>query len=478
MSSKALCFTVALLSAGVAYAQLDVGSDGSDGVFAPGTDLEVDLGLATTAAWDTPSPQPGNGVYDPDQWAVVFKYSSVSIPAGVTVTFKNHPSRAPVIWLVDGIATIDGTINLNGASGHTPSAAHSPSEPGPGGFRGGRARDTSSGRSGGLGPGGGDLGTDGNGSGGSYATQGSGDAAGPAYGNVAILPLIGGSGGAGANSASAGNGGGAGGGAILIAADGSISLGGTGTILARGGYSGGQSLWSEAGGGGSGGGIRLVADQITLDGALRAERGGGGRPGGDGRIRVEGNAVTFADPGDPQLVQDLPGFIFPPSTAPRLWATTLDAQAVPGDPRGAINDAFGTDVVLDTIDPVMLEIQAEYVPLGTVVEVRVVSKSGPTTVYSSNPLAGALESSTAAAQVQFEPGFSLVQLRAFFDPIPIESGPEAIQTQSMKLPKRPQELRALNGERIERVIMASVGRQTQLVYVTAKGRKIPVGARW
>jgi hypothetical protein len=28
-----------------------------------------------------------------DQWAVVFKYSSVDIPAGVNVTFKNHPRR-------------------------------------------------------------------------------------------------------------------------------------------------------------------------------------------------------------------------------------------------------------------------------------------------------------------------------------------------------------------------------------------------
>jgi hypothetical protein len=50
----------------------DSGSDGSDGALIPETSVVIDLGLATTASWTTPSPNPGRGVYDPQQWVVVF----------------------------------------------------------------------------------------------------------------------------------------------------------------------------------------------------------------------------------------------------------------------------------------------------------------------------------------------------------------------------------------------------------------------
>jgi hypothetical protein len=33
-------------------------------------------------------------------------HASVNIPAGVTVTFKNHASHAPVVWLVQGGVTM------------------------------------------------------------------------------------------------------------------------------------------------------------------------------------------------------------------------------------------------------------------------------------------------------------------------------------------------------------------------------------
>jgi len=107
------------------------GADGSDGAFAPGGSIEIDLGLATTAAWDTPGT--GDGVYDPDQWAVVFKYSSVHVPAGATVTFKNHPGNPPVVWLVSGNVEIDGTVQVNGRQAQN----GFPGIPGPGGFSGG-----------------------------------------------------------------------------------------------------------------------------------------------------------------------------------------------------------------------------------------------------------------------------------------------------------------------------------------------------
>ena len=37
------------------------------------------------------------GAYDPLNWWVLFDYASLTIEAGATVTFANHPTRAPVV---------------------------------------------------------------------------------------------------------------------------------------------------------------------------------------------------------------------------------------------------------------------------------------------------------------------------------------------------------------------------------------------
>ncbi len=103
--------------AGPVAAQFNNVSDGSDGAFAPVADVEIDLWLAADASWDTPSLVAGQGVYDADRWAVVFKYTTIDIPAGVTVTLKNHPSNPPVVWLASGDVTIAGTINLDMGDG-------------------------------------------------------------------------------------------------------------------------------------------------------------------------------------------------------------------------------------------------------------------------------------------------------------------------------------------------------------------------
>ena len=99
------------------------GSDGSDGALdcaalgcPPGCDesnpcmVEIDLSQALTGAWDTqiPKESQGVGIYDSQQWALVFKYTTINIPAGVTVTFKNHASRAPVFWLASGDVIVEG----------------------------------------------------------------------------------------------------------------------------------------------------------------------------------------------------------------------------------------------------------------------------------------------------------------------------------------------------------------------------------
>src|ERR1041385_6516884 len=123
---------VALVPA--ASAQLNVPSDGSDGPLVISNTITIDLSQAIIGDWsNNNTANAGKGVYDSNQWAVVFKYSSVVISNGATLGFSNHPTHAPVVWLVSGDVTINGSISLDGQPGS--SSLTSTAEPGPGGFR-------------------------------------------------------------------------------------------------------------------------------------------------------------------------------------------------------------------------------------------------------------------------------------------------------------------------------------------------------
>lgn len=469
-----------------ARAGIDVGSDGSDGAFSPSANHQFNLSLAASdcncdgidqgndgillddpCRWDCPSPVPMQGVYDAEQWAIVFKWTSIDIPAGVTVTFPtNHYSRAPVVWLSEDNVTITGTINVNGAMGST-SDTPSYATPGPGGFRGGRKGIGSANLSHGFGPGGGIRFNPHA----AYATVGAGSR--PTYGNAAIIPLIGGSGGAGSPQ----SGGSAGGGAILVASNTLIALAPQGRILAGGA---GTFNQTDPGGAGSGGAIRLVADGVSVDGLLYAGGGtsvGGQLRGGDGRIRVEGNDVQYTNPGAPLLVEDLPTFIFPPSSAPKLRAVVLGKEDVPLDPKAIINDLDKVDMTLATLSPVPLQIEAENVPPGTQVTIRVISASGTESVFTSPGLSAPDPNGiqTDTQNLTFGAGYSVVIMRASFNPTLLF---EARPKDTFRKPKgdRHSNAKTLNGERIARteVISTPNGRQ-QIVYVTETGRHIPVG---
>ncbi|MCA9758419.1 MAG: hypothetical protein KDA27_21665 [Candidatus Eisenbacteria bacterium] len=382
-----------------AHADIFVPSDGSDGVLTGTQQIDLSLAAYTDGegeTWEIPSPIEGQGVYDTKKWAVVFKYESVNIASGQTITFKNHPSRAPVVWLVQGDVTIAGTVNLDGGGGND----QSPSSPGPGGFRGGRRivnyQDPASE---GLGPGGG--GFDGTyGRPGSYATN-AGGVSGLTYGNVRILPLIGGSGGAGdPNWWDSRGGGGAGGGAILIAAQGEINIASSGLILCRGGNSGVCGNGNERPGAGSGGAIRLVADLISGSApGLRAIGGcvGYNSQGGNGRIRLEANAITITnlpDIGNDWTWMLPPEFngaeIWPAADAPTVRVTSIGGEDVPIDPSSRF--AEQGDVFLTTADSVDVVVEAENVPLDWTVVVEITQRSGdraqrtPTTLIGGNEL--------------------------------------------------------------------------------------------
>ena len=420
VSKQIVLLGIALLLVQPVFA-FDSGSDGSDGAFAPDPNdpnaWVIDLGLAATATWDTPSANPGMGVYDPEKWAVVFKYTTIDVPEGVTVTFKNHPSHAPVIWLAQGDVVIAGTVDLQGEDGLSFSYGASFAEPGPGGFQGGRrGYDTDAlCASPGFGPGGANIGIlCPYGAGGGYATNGNNGSScsegGSAYGNGYILPLIGGSGGSAGTSTTNSGGAGAGGGAIMIASDAQIAI--TGTLNASGGV--GARYY---GGGGSGGAIRLIAETITGYGSLYAIRGYGDSYGNGsyGWIRIDAEEIdSDLDSNPPYNTDNITYPVFPPSPVPTLRVARIHDQDAPADPAGGI---LTTDVEINTSAQVIIDIEAANIPVGTTVTVMVIPARGERIeIEADAPLAGTFETSTTTATVAFPTGRTEIQLKANWTP--------------------------------------------------------------
>lgn len=101
-SEVALLLLTFLFSASPVLAQVNSGSDGSDGAFNPATNTVINMA-------DRP-----NGIY---------QYTSVNISNGVTVTFIPNANNTPVVWLVQTKCVIKGIISVSatnlpyGASG-------------------------------------------------------------------------------------------------------------------------------------------------------------------------------------------------------------------------------------------------------------------------------------------------------------------------------------------------------------------------
>lgn len=383
-----------LQSAGLAAITVP-GADGSDGILhiTSNTTVVIDLALAVDGDWNTNNTaNAGSGIYDSNKWAVVYKYSSVTVDHGSTLSFANHLSRAPVVWLVDGDVTIDGTIKLSGANYVS---APNLAEPGPGGFRGGMGYYTANvGASAGFGPGGGYTAVTSYGRGASHADTVTSSPV--AYGNPSLVPLLGGSGGGGTSNA---RGGGAGGGAILIACSGTLQI--NGSILSNGGAGHDEYSTGNDSGGGSGGGIRLVADTFTGSGLVEA-RGGSGTSyfGSLGRVRMErvnnNNTWTAIAP-DPSVVGLTDGdtaLLWPTETSPTVTVLSIGSEDVPGDPLASFG-TVGADVALAQTNTTQVLIETTYVEQASVVTVRVTPRSNANyteitasvdTVVSTDPL--------------------------------------------------------------------------------------------
>ena len=268
-----VALAIMLLNPG-ARAQVNTGSDGSDGALIVTATTNIDM---------TGRP---SGIY---------QYTSINITNGATVTFTPNANNTPVVWLVQSNVVISGTVNLSGASGVGAVAGVG----GPGGYRGGSGISPV-----GQGPGGGSALVSSNFSNvrsgnASYGTLGSisnlcsnvsNGIPGSVYGNIYLIPLLGGSGGGGITNSCGGVGGNGGGGAILIAAAGQIQL--NGTINCRGGLNNDVTCGSASyyGGYGSGGAVRLVASTIAGSGTINTASGdncSSDSNGGQGRVRFD-----------------------------------------------------------------------------------------------------------------------------------------------------------------------------------------------
>jgi len=366
---------VALGLQGNLHAQLTIPSDGSDGALnVTSANLEIDLEQAVMGTWsDNNAANTSQGIWDPNKRAIVFKYSSVNIAANRTVSFKNHPHRPPVVWLVQGDVNISGHVSLDGFA----ATGDSLGEPGPGGFRGGAYTSGA-----GLGPGGGNGIASFPQQPGKYASI---------YGNAQIIPLVGGSGSGGTGNSIYRSGGG--GGAILIAAGGNFVL--NGTIRANGAN------------GASDGAVRIIADSIGGTGTIDLRD--------DGRVRLEANAMPGSLSTYPQTVAVTPASppqIWPADDAPQCRIILVDAQPAPVNPTAPLGHS--ADISLAANAGQVVTIQTNKFPINGTVELRVAGKFTPNAeTIPAHYQEGNFDEAFWTATVPFASGFTTLQARAF-----------------------------------------------------------------
>ncbi len=391
----------------------------------------------------------------------IFNFTTVNIPSGVIVSFTRNSANTPVTLLATGDVTISGIISANGMNGTPPQGAgpivNAGGAGGPGGFNGGQ---------------GGARGTTNN-----FPSEGQGPGAGSAnrnglYGAPAsfnsLVPLFGGSGGGGGfgSTTVAGATGGGGGGALVIASSTKIVVNGAVTANGGNGYHPGNTNFCESvmAGSGSGGAIRLVAPEIQGTGSLQAQNAIlGCGPAGLGMIRLEAFIIGFTGSRNPVYATSVaPGPVTASSNPalinlPRLTISAVGGAASPSGPSGSYT---ASDVALPqgTNNPVTVTLTAANIPAGTVYKVRLIPQFSSASTTDSFPSAGTFASSTATANVTFPLGqISVLNAYASFTlPTQIASA-----------------LPLIEGDPVERVLLASDQGEGALVLVTRSGKEFP-----
>jgi len=348
---------------------------------------------------------PGVTLFDqaPVGGGTVFNFTTINIATGSTLRFSGANYGFTPYLLAQGAVMISGIIDLSGGNGQSYGVDPSlrlPSAPGSGGFSGGVGAFGANPAQPGNGPGGGQTNQV---TGGNCVPHAMGGAGGTFTGNQFLVPLVGGSGGAGASAST----GGAGGGAILIASSTSITV--NGTITGNGGTA------ASPAGSGSGGGIRLAANILAGSGTLTVAGGGGVSgcspvgPGGNGVVRLEAFQNSFTGTIVGQLYEASPFNTFIPSMIPSVQVISVGGMPVNSTPTGSFTVP---DVTVNSNSPLTVQIQAQNIPLQTIVTLYIFSENGPDQTITSTALTGTLATSSATALVTLPSGYSRGYLKA------------------------------------------------------------------
>ena len=399
----------------------------------------------------------------------ILHYTTVTIPAGVTVTFTRNARNTPVTLLASGNILINGNIRVDGQAGTGGPGVQPGRLGGPGGFNGGQsgiAGQANSSASRGQGPGG-SLPIP------FFQSAPLCDGGRADYGMpttfVSLTPLFGGSGGGGMGNGtppqSSVAGGAGGGGAIVLASSTQVTL--NGVVSANGGV--GYLSYLEQGigffkGSGSGGAIRFVAP--TIQGTGRIEVQGGVNCAQAGRIRVEaqtlgGNLQYSPSPSEGLVrtnVNQL-GPVWAGSTpalvnVPTLTITSVGGMAAPSTPGGLYSVA---DLTLPpgTSNPVPVVVTGSNIPPGSVFTLILIPQFA-----ISPPINGTFSTGLTATVSIDLPLAQTALLNAFA---------------SITLPQLSKLLPLIDGEEIERVMVAGgFGTSAPPVLITKSGKEVPV----
>ena len=368
----------------------------------------------------------------------VYKFSTINIPAGITVKLSGQVLSGPQYWLSKGDVNIAGVVDLSGAAGYAPTnliSNRTPAIPGPGGFPGGVGGSGATGSpypvENGQGPGAGVAACLTGGYTGNVQYAGGGQFT----GNQFLVPLIGGSGGAGSDwGGTFGYGGGAGGGTLLIASDTTVTV--NGSITAAGGDPG--SFSDQNGGAGSGGAIRLAATTIAGTGTLTAASGNNNglsdcRAASKGTVRLEAFNQQFAGTVAGTQYSGTPYLTFAPNgTEPLLTVVTVDGVSVAQNPTGSFTVP---DVTFMSSQAVSVVLNGMNIPSGTPVSLQVYSENGNDIVMpNAGVLSGTSDPTSVTIPVNFPAGFSRAFISATFtSPSP---SPQAKRAASAKPPEK------------------------------------------
>lgn len=447
--SKFMSLLLVMLSCLSATAQVNSGSNGSDGPFNPTGNVTINMA-------DHP-----DGIYH---------YTSVNIPSGVTVTFTSNANNTPVVWLVQTNCVINGIVSLNAAMVSDVTGGIG----GPGGGRGGNGGSLPTR---GYGLGGGSLGF-----GGAFAEPGVGSTVdsfnNSVYGNSFLVPIRGGSGAGGrlrsffSNqffSTWYENAGGGGGGGILIAASERITLGGQ--INARGAAPNASFSYNAYG---SGGGVRLVAPTISGGGSIDVAGGGSGPGyGGKGRIRFDALEILYAGSVNGSLTQGFQPIIIPASgQGVQLAIQSIGGVSVAGSPNGVLANP---DVILPAqqTNPMNVVVNCSNLPMNTTITITVRPANGADIVATGTNNSGTPTASTATIPVTMPRGGGII----FAKCVSGVAGSASVSGDDYGK-NIAQTGWTAHGERFAQMeITAGIGSSQQVAYITESGKRYALSAQ-